>query len=394
MFEEGESLWDFHRGRELDVADKASATEIGVLKKMSRLLRQSKWRPSSRANYNAWFRTWLEFCKVNGYRPMPAKPESIFMFLTWITMYYAVGTVMMAYSALVAIHRLNGHKNPVRHSLAVEDMLKAVSQVGIVGSRMPKCIVDTSFMLKVVEWFVDKYPVFDRKVFDPKVAGRGFIEMRGVGLMVVGIELGVRPSSLVALTLCCWQQRRDNTVGVQVALMKNGKNGEVFCPVLDYMKGSFAENGSAISFMNEYLLPWIDEFGPEFNLKRCTKKSHRTAHCLHCPKLFPVLGGEGRSNKAVRVDEVSDVVKRWAVRIGRDKAKYSAVSLRRGSTSIAAAKGVSKKIRQSHGGWKSKRMLQVYTELSTSKEKAVSKAIHRAMKKSRECKAKKVQFRI
>jgi hypothetical protein len=91
---------------------------------------------------------------------------------------------------------------------------------------------------------------------------------------------------------------------------------------------------------------------------------------------------------------VSDVVKRWAVRIGRDKAKYSAVSLRRGSTSIAAAKGVSKKIRQSHGGWKSKRMLQVYTELSTSKEKAVSKAIHRAMKKSRACKAKKVQFRI
>ena len=49
MFEEGESLWDFHRGRELDVADKASATEIGVLKKMSKLLRQSKWRPSSRA---------------------------------------------------------------------------------------------------------------------------------------------------------------------------------------------------------------------------------------------------------------------------------------------------------------------------------------------------------
>ena len=106
----------------------------------------------------------------------------------------------------------------------------------------------------------------------------------------------------------------------------------------------------------------------------CTKKQHRAAHCLHCPELFPVVG-VGKVNKAVRVDEVTDVVKRWAMRIGRDKSRYSAVSLRRGSTSIAAAKGVTKEIRREHGGWKSKRMLRVYTELSTSNEKAVSKAI-------------------
>ena len=111
----------------------------------------------------------------------------------------------------------------------------------------------------------------------------------------------------------------------------------------------------------------------------------------NCPKLFQVFG-EGKVNQAVKASEVSDVVKRWATRLKRDKSKYSAVSLRRASTSIAAAQGVCKKIRQRHGGWKSSRMPDVYTEVSKANEKAVSKAIHKAMQKSKKNRHKKVHF--
>lgn len=391
MFEEGENEWDYHRGRLLESAGNPSASETKVLDRLATMLRSAAWRPASRVNYNAWFRTWLEFCLVNNIRPLPVQEIWFARFLTFITLRYAVSSVKVAASAVVAVCRLNGFSNPLKNSTVLSDMLTAIEKVGMVGSRVPKCIVDTRFMLGVVEHFVDKYPVFDREVFDPRVKGRSVIELRGVGLMVFGLELGVRPSSVTALTTCCWQPRRDRSVGVQVDLMKNGKNGEVFCPVLDFMEGTFAENCSAISFAHEYLLPFIEEFGPAHDPAKCLKKRFRTVHCTNCPKLFQVFG-EGKVNQAVKASEVSDVVKRWATRLKRDKSKYSAVSLRRASTSIAAAQGVCKKIRQRHGGWKSSRMPDVYTEVSKANEKAVSKAIHKAMQKSKKNRHKKVHF--
>ena len=79
---------------------------------------------------------------------------------------------------------------------------------------------------------------------------------------------------------------------------------------------------------------------------------------------------------------------------GRDRDNYSAVSLWRGSTSIAAALRVSRRIRKKHVGWKSDRMPDVYTELSTNDELAVSKAVHRAVHRSKENRGKKVKFRV
>ena len=102
---------------------------------------------------------------------------------------------------------------------------------------------------------------------------------------------------------------------------------------------------------------------------------------------------KGPANKAVKTSEVSCQVKKWARRLGRDPKNYSAVSLRRGSTSIAAAGKVAKHIRKKHGGWKSEQMPEVYTELSTKDELAVSKSIHEAMKKTMRNKKKKVLFR-
>ena len=365
-----------------------------MLDRLGEILRQSRWRPSSRTNYNAWFRTWLAFCKPNNCLPIPAKEKWLFRFLTYLTLHYSVSTIKIAVSAVIAIHRLNGFKSPIRDSMQLEDMIVAVEKIGIVGCRAPKHVVDASFVAAVVEQFVDRFPVFEAEVFNPHVKGDSVRWLRSTGLVILGIELGVRPSSLKELTMCCWQPRADGSVAVQVDLMKNGKNGQVFAPVLDRAAGHFQDNCSAISFFDEYLQPFIAVFGPNFDPRLCTKKKHRTAHCRSCPKLFQVFGKDKGVNTAIAVQEVSSSVKFWAEKIGRDRDNYSAVSLRRGSTSIAAALRVSRRIRKKHVGWQSDKMPDVYTELSTSDELAVSKAVHRAVKSSKKNKHKKVMFRV
>ena len=65
MFTEDENLWDFHRGRQLEEELRPKASEIAVLDKLAKMLRESKWRASSRSLYNTWFRTWMQFCKTN-----------------------------------------------------------------------------------------------------------------------------------------------------------------------------------------------------------------------------------------------------------------------------------------------------------------------------------------
>ena len=59
----------------------------------------------------------------------------------------------MAVAAVVAIHRLNGFKNPFKDKLALEDLLKGVEACGLVGGRVQKCIVDAKFLAGLVEQF-------------------------------------------------------------------------------------------------------------------------------------------------------------------------------------------------------------------------------------------------
>ena len=96
----------------------------------------------------------------------------------------------------------------------------------------------------------------------------------------------------------------------------------------------------------------------------------------------------------MRVGEVSDAVKKWAGRLGRDSKNYSGVSLRRGTQSIAAARRVVKRIRKQHGGWASERMPDIYTEISKKWQKQVGKAIFKTVQKTKKNRSRKVEFAV
>ena len=138
--------------------------------------------------------------------------------------------------------------------------------------------------------FLKEFPFFRKGWFDPAVkGGRSTIFMRSVGLVLLGVEMGVRPSSLIRITACCWQPRADRSVATQVDLAKAGKNGVLFLPVLERRSGEFKDNFTAISFFEEFIFPFMDAMGQSYDASKCIKIRHRTAHCPSCPFIFQQL---------------------------------------------------------------------------------------------------------
>ena len=396
LFDETESIWDARRGRPLPADEMPKMNEVDRLDVLAVSLRQAKWRPSSRALYNGYFRAWASFAIVNDCEMMPAKPEWLTRWLVWMALHYAAATVGTAAAGVVAVHVLNGHPHPMRE-LEIVHLLAGIKAVGICGVRAPKFIVDANFIVGMVEQFLDEFPYYRSNWFDPLAKeSRSVMWMRGVALVLVGLELGVRPSSLARLTTCCWQPRLDGSVAVQIDLAKNGKNGELFHVILVRKSGKFKDNYTAISFMEEFIFPFMKDQGEVAAAHGCVKTQFRTAHCDMCPHLFASWSKKCTSTRrpAIRSSEVADMVKKWAERLDRDPKNYSAVSLRRGSQSIAAAMHIDKKTRKKHGGWRSKgnRMPDVYTEVSKAKQKKVGKAIHNTVMRSKKNKRKKVKF--
>ena len=399
MFDETATVWDYNRGRPLPDGAEVRVNDIGKLDELGSSLRASKWRQSTRALYNGYFRIWLYFALANGCAILPADPTDVTRCLTWMALSYAASTVSVAASAIVAMHVWNGLPHPFKGDVFVKQVLDGIESCGICGSRAPKFIVDSSFIVGMTERFLTDYPWFDADWFDPwrRGGGKSVIWMRAVALVLVGLELGVRPSSLVRLTTCCWQRRLDGTVAVQIDLAKNVKNGKLFHVVLGRRSGKFKDNLSAVSFMEEFIFPFMEATGQLTDYGCCEKTSWRTSHCRQCPFLFASWGKkqqDGERQPAVRVGEVSGAVKKWAGRLGRDPKNYSGVSLRRGTQSIAAARRVVKRIRKQHGGWASERMPDIYTEISKKWQKQVGEAIFKTVQKTKRNRSRKVEFAV
>ena len=395
LFDEEATVWDYHRGRELPAEQRVSATDIDKLDMLALSLRQSKWRTSSRALYNAFFRAWVSFAIINGCNIMPAEPLWISRWLVFTTLYYAASTVATAAAALVAMHLWNDHEHPFKNDVMLKQTLDAVDKVGICRLQAPKYIVDSNFIVRMCEIFLKEYPFFRKEWFDPTVkGGKSIIMLRSIAIVLLGVEIGVRPSSLILLTACCWQPRADGSVGIQVDLAKNGKNGKLFVPVLERREGSFKDNLTAISFFEEFMFVFMDVMGQHYEPSECIKTKYRTAHCDRCPFLFSSWkhGAEECRQPGISIGEVGASVKKWAKRLGREPRNYSAKSLRRASTSIAAARKVDKKIRQSHQGWNTERMPDVYTEISRPEQLAVGKAVHDTVMKTKRSRGRKIRF--
>ena len=204
---------------------------------------------------------------------MPAEEEWLARFFTYLTLDYAAATVQICACAVAAMHRLNGYDNPL--TPALKSMLKAISAVGMCGTRAKKFIVDGSFIVAMCSNFLEEYPVFDAERFDPTVSAqsdedRSIMWLRAVAMILLGLEIGARAGEITRMTVCCWQAREDGSVYVLVHLAKKLAriNGELSGAVLVRGEGGFKDNYSAISFFEEFYFPFLQSQGLGLS-KRC-----------------------------------------------------------------------------------------------------------------------------
>ena len=389
-------MWDVCRGRDLPEEDKVDMYDLQGLDMLGDSLREAQWRFSTRVSYNRWFKTWQSFASAVGCVVLPAEELWLKRFFTYLTLHYAASTVRICASAISAIHKLNNVRDPI--SVTLQGVLKAIEAVGVCGTRSKKFIVDAAFIVSMCASFVEDYPVFDASLFDPASnptvdSDRSIMWLRGVAMILLGLEVGARASEVANMTVCCWKKREDQSVFVSVQLAKNGKNGEVAGAVLVPGEGAFEKNCSAISFFEEYYLPFLQSQGLGVS-SRCVARQFRTTICPACSPMFPAWPKKGSKKdvQCVSVSQVTSAVKKWASKIGRDAANYSAISFRRGSVSIAAAAKVDRNIRKKHCRWKGEFTQDIYTEVSSSEAKEFGTALRSAVVKAKKAKGRRVSF--
>lgn len=388
-------MWDVYRGRHLPLSSQVEATDSLGLDLLADSLLEARWRFASRQSYNRWFRCWEAFANRVDCEVFPAQEQDLQRFFVYLSLHYAAATVQISAHAIVAIHRLNCCDNPLSDKL--KSLLKAIAAVGACGSRCKKFIVDGSFVVAMCSKFLEEYPVYDNSIFDPSLKptvdeDRSIMWLRAVAIILLGLEVGARASELCRLTACCWIPRSDGSVYISIKLAKNSKNGEETGAVLVRGEGDFSKSFSAVAFFEEFYIPFMADQGWGVS-EDCISGKFRTALCPACSPLFPVCNrAKDKDVHPINRSGITSAVKKWATKIGRDAANYSAISFRRGSISIAAAEKVSRDIRKKHMRWKSEEMQDVYTEVSSSNSKVFGAAIRKAVQKSRRAKGKSVRF--
>ena len=141
----------------------------------------------------------------------------------------------------------------------------------------------------------------------------------------------------------------------------------------------------------------------------CTHLQHQAAHCSACPPLFPtwpaLRAGQLRAAststvgiprapavRSLTTSAISDVVKQWAKAIGKEYRRYSGISFRRGSISLAAAEKVARNIRKKQCRWRSDNMQDHYTVPTVEEQLEYGKALQKMVRRTRVNKSKQVHF--
>ena len=167
--------------------------DVVGLDELGSSLLEAHWRFDTQVTYNRWSKVWELFCLVSLCVVMPAEEEWLAQFFTYLTLGYAAATVQICACVVVAVHQLNGYGNPL--TPALKSMLKAISVVGMCGTRCKKFIVDSSFIVAMCSDFLEEYPVFDAERFDPTVSvqsdeDRSIMWLRAVAMIQLGLEIG------------------------------------------------------------------------------------------------------------------------------------------------------------------------------------------------------------
>jgi len=267
--------------------------------------------------YKADLQDFADWCRQDNLQALPALPETVAAYLTFLAPHCKVSTIRRRLSAISQQHQVAGHDSPTRSPLV------RLTMQGILREHAPKQTVRrvqpaiTSVIYKLVD-----------------TLGDSLIDKRDRALILIGFAGAFRRSELTQLQLSDISETED---GLRIRLRQSKTDQE-----------------------GEGLVKGIP-FGAEH--KTCPVRAWRewkTAADLQDGQAFRSVTRHGKVGASLSTQAVADVIKNRARAAGLDYAEYSGHSLRAGLITSAAMANVPERVIAKQSGHKSLPVLRTY----------------------------------
>jgi len=284
-------------------------------------IRSSKSINTIRA-YKSDFNHFVNFCKKNNFKPLPADPKIVSFYITDLSSTSKVSTLKRRLASISVIHKLKGYYIDIKHPLIIENLMGIQRKKGVFQKSKKPILINE---LKEIISIIDNSEKDERK------------KARDKALMLIGFSGGFRRSELVNIDL---EDLEFTKEGVKIFLKrsKTDQSGEGMIKAIPYFKDI--------------------NFCPIHSLKRWIEISQ-----INKGLIFDI------SDKMVAI-----LIKKYLSEAGFDSEKYSGHSLRSGFATVAADSGADEKSIMTMTGHKTTQMVRRYIkETNLFKNNALKK---------------------
>jgi site-specific recombinase XerD len=274
-------------------------------------IRSSKSANTIRA-YKSDFNHFVEFCKKNNFKQLPADPKTVSFYITHLSSNSKVSTLKRRLASISVIHKLKGHYIDVKHPLIIENLMGIQRKKGVFQkSKNPILVNELREIINIIE----------------KNNTNELKKNRDKALILIGFSGGFRRSELVNIDLDDIEFTKEG-VKIFIKRSKTDQSGEGMTKAIPYFK---EKSFCPVIFLKQWIEISKIQKGLIFNI----------------------------SDKMVAL-----LIKRYISKAGFDSKKYSGHSLRSGFATVAADSGADEKSIMNMTGHKTTQMVRRYIKES------------------------------
>jgi site-specific recombinase XerD len=275
-------------------------------------IRSSKSVNTLRA-YKSDFNHFVDFCKKNNFKPLPADPKIVSFYITNLSSNSKVSTLKRRLASISVIHKIKGHYIDIKHPLIIENLMGIQRKKGVFQKSKNPILINE---LKEIINSIQTLEINEIK------------KTRDKALILIGFSGGFRRSELVSIEFEDLEFTKEG-LKIFIKRSKTDQSGEGMIKAIPYFKD---KNFCPVIFLKK----WIE-------ISKINKKE----------LIFNI------SDKMVAI-----LIKKYISAAGFDPKKYSGHSLRSGFATVAACSGADEKSIMTMTGHKTTQMVRRYIKES------------------------------
>ena len=275
-------------------------------------IRSSKSVNTLRA-YKSDFNHFVDFCKKNNFKPLPADPKIVSFYITNLSSNSKVSTLKRRLASISVIHKIKGHYIDIKHPLIIENLMGIQRKKGVFQKSKNPILINE---LKEIINSIQTLEINEIK------------KTRDKALILIGFSGGFRRSELVSIEFEDLEFTKEG-LKIFIKRSKTDQSGEGMIKAIPYFKD---KNFCPVIFLKKWIeISKIDKKELIFNIS---------------DKMLAIL------------------IKKYISAAGFDPKKYSGHSLRSGFAPVAASSGADEKSIMTMTGHKTTQMVRRYIKES------------------------------